>query len=74
MATSARLIFLMRLDGHNVLSWPFGFSFPFERKYTLPVFLHVDNGPAFRLGGVERLVEFADRGFAVVGPFPFGSV
>ena len=62
----------MRFDGHHVLSWPFGFLFPFERKYALPVFLHVDNGPAFGLGGVKRLVEFADGGFAVVGPFSFG--
>jgi hypothetical protein len=31
IATSVRLTFLTRFDGHNVLSWPFGFSFPFER-------------------------------------------
>jgi hypothetical protein len=72
MATGARLTFLRRFDGHHVLSWSFGFSLPFERKYALPVLLHVDNGPAFGLGGVERLVEFADGGFAVVGPFSFG--
>jgi len=34
----------MNFDGHNVLSWPFCFSFPLERKYALPVVLHVDNG------------------------------
>jgi len=34
----------------------------------LPVVLHVDNGPAFRLRFVERLVEPTDGGRTVVGP------
>src|SRR6185436_21101112 len=47
-------------------------SFASKRKYPVPVVLHVDNGPAHRLGGVERLVEAANGGMAVIGPFPLG--
>jgi hypothetical protein len=36
-------------------------SFIPERKDRLPVVLHIDNRPAFRLGFVERLVQFAKR-------------
>ena len=63
--------FVVSFRGHTVFR-PFGFSFPFERKYALPVVLHVDHGPALSLGGVERLVQPAHGGIAVVGPFPFG--
>jgi len=35
----------------------------------LPVLLHVDNRPAFRLCFVEAFVEVAKAGFSVVGPF-----
>src|SRR4051812_29508539 len=43
-----------------------------EREYRFPVGFHIDNGPTFRLGDVERLIELSDGGLAVVSPFAFG--
>src|SRR5438552_4483527 len=37
-----------------------------------PVVLHADDGPAFGVGFIERLVESADIRLAVVSPFAFG--
>src|SRR5437016_2681222 len=48
------------------------FSLFLEWVNDLPIVLHVYNGPAFRRGLVERLVEMADGGLAVVGPFTLG--
>src|SRR5256885_586588 len=39
-----------------------------EGKNLRPVVLHVDDRPAGGAGGIERLVEMADLGIAVVGP------
>ena len=49
------------------------FSFALlESEDLLPVALHVDNSPAFRLRFVPRLVERTDLRFAVVRPFALG--
>ena len=42
------------------------------RVNDLPVLLHVDNRPAFRLCFVEAFVEAANAGLSVVGPFALG--
>jgi len=31
-----------------------------ERKDALPIVLHADDGPAFGVGFIKRLIEFAD--------------
>src|SRR5207248_11676022 len=36
------------------------------REYGFPVVLHIDDGPALRLGGIKRMVEPADGGVPVV--------
>src|SRR5688572_15316436 len=41
-----------------------------ERKYSLPIPLHVDQDPASFWRFIERFVERADVRFAVVGDFP----
>ena len=41
-------------------------------KISLPVVLHVDDGPALLRGLVERLVELADVRSAIVGIFALG--
>src|ERR1700709_975071 len=43
-----------------------------ERKDRFPVVLHVDDGPALGFRCIQRLVEFADRGGAIVSPFSLG--
>src|SRR5262245_57052898 len=42
------------------------------RKDCFPVLLHAHNGPTSCFGFIERLVEAADGGLAVVGPFTLG--
>jgi len=42
------------------------------RVNDLPVLLHVDNRPAFRLCFVESFVETSKAGFSVIGPFALG--
>src|SRR4051794_27800880 len=42
------------------------------RKYGLPVAFHVRDGPAIEHSGIERLVEFADMGVAVISVFALG--
>src|SRR5215203_5273059 len=46
--------------------------FSYERKYAIPIVLHAYDGPAFRLGLVERFVEVADRRLAIIGKLAFG--
>src|SRR6266480_4488666 len=41
-------------------------------KNGRPIVFHADDGPAFVLGFIERLVEFADRRLPIVGPLAFG--
>ena len=36
---------------------------------SLSSLFHVNNSPAFRLRFIEALVQFANTGFAIVGPF-----
>ncbi len=43
-----------------------------EWEDLVPVVLHAHDCPAFRGRGVERLVELADGGIAVVSPLPYG--
>jgi hypothetical protein len=40
-------------------------------KYFRPVLFHVHHRPGTLLGFVERFIEPADRGLAIIGPFPF---
>jgi len=42
------------------------------RINDLPVLLHIDHCPTFRLCFVEALVEAAYAGLAIVGPFVLG--
>src|SRR5690606_30443774 len=49
-------------------------SFLILRKDRLPVVLHGDDDPAFRPGGIQRLVEPADVAVAVVGELALGVV
>src|SRR5436190_18547127 len=41
-------------------------------KNACPIVLHADDGPTFGVGFIERLAEFADGRFAIVGPLAFG--
>ncbi len=45
-----------------------------ERKNHTPIVLHVDDGPALGLRGVERFVEPSYARLAVVGPFTHSVV
>src|SRR4029079_10331598 len=40
-----------------------------ERENLFPILFHVDEGPAFRLGLVQRLVELSDFRLSIVGVF-----
>jgi hypothetical protein len=44
----------------------------FEREHNLPIELHVDDGPAFGVGLVERFVELSNVRLSVVSPFAVG--
>ena len=40
-----------------------------EREYSIPVLLHIHDGPAIHPGFVEALVKTTDRRLAIVSPF-----